>query len=244
MLTTDQAICLRTVTYSETSQIVTLFGRTYGKISAIAKGSRRAKSSFDGPLEIFSFGDIVYSPGKNESLCTLTEFQQSPVFLPLRRNLFALNCGLFGAELLDSLTHDYDPSPDLFDSFVQFLEDIQQTCEQSQGIAFLLIFQLTLLKEVGLAPVFSECVNCKNRFSRHWRQAWFSSAANGVVCQDCEQAFVDKSRLPKEAAECFADLKQVLSVPESTIRKMERSLIDHFTHLLHRPPKTAKYLLQ
>src|SRR5210317_1801414 len=100
MLTTDQAICLRTVTYSETSQIVTLFGRTYGKISAIAKGSRRAKSSFDGPLEIFSFGDIVYSPGKSESLCTLTEFQQSPVFLPLRRNLFALNCGFFSAELM------------------------------------------------------------------------------------------------------------------------------------------------
>ncbi|MBM4027044.1 MAG: DNA repair protein RecO, partial [Planctomycetes bacterium] len=41
MLTKDQAICLRTVDYSETSQVVTLFARQAGKVRAIAKGSKR-----------------------------------------------------------------------------------------------------------------------------------------------------------------------------------------------------------
>ena len=52
----DKAICLRAVNYSETSQVVTLFTRDHGKIAAMAKGSRRAKSSFDGAIEVFSFG--------------------------------------------------------------------------------------------------------------------------------------------------------------------------------------------
>ena len=53
MLTKDTAICIRTVDYSETSQIVTFFTRAKGKLTAIAKGSKRPKSAFDGTVEIF-----------------------------------------------------------------------------------------------------------------------------------------------------------------------------------------------
>ncbi|MFQ6036643.1 MAG: DNA repair protein RecO, partial [Sedimentisphaerales bacterium] len=56
MLIKDTAICIRAVDYSETSQIVTFFTRATGKIRAIAKGSKRPKSAFDGPIEILSFG--------------------------------------------------------------------------------------------------------------------------------------------------------------------------------------------
>lgn len=37
MLIKDYAICIRVIDYSETSQIVTFFTKTAGKISAIAK---------------------------------------------------------------------------------------------------------------------------------------------------------------------------------------------------------------
>ena len=45
MLKKDQAVCLRKADYSETSQVVTLFTRSHGKIPAMAKGAKRAKSS-------------------------------------------------------------------------------------------------------------------------------------------------------------------------------------------------------
>ncbi|MFN5395348.1 MAG: DNA repair protein RecO, partial [Planctomycetota bacterium] len=38
------AIVLKTVEWSETSLVVTLFTKDFGKISAIAKGARRLKS--------------------------------------------------------------------------------------------------------------------------------------------------------------------------------------------------------
>ncbi len=120
MPTKDRAVCLRAIDYSETSQIVTLFGRLSGKIRAIAKGSKRAKSAFDGPIEALSFGDIVFSGARKEGLATLTEFQQQPVPGRLRGHLFTLNSALFAAELLDRLTDEYDPHPDLFDHLIQF----------------------------------------------------------------------------------------------------------------------------
>ena len=72
MLTKDTAICVRTTDFSETSQILTLFTRAAGKISAIAKGSKRPKSAFDGPVEVFSYGRIVFSDSTKEKLATLT----------------------------------------------------------------------------------------------------------------------------------------------------------------------------
>ncbi len=125
MLKKDCAVCLRTANYSETSQVVTLFGRDCGKISAIAKGSKRPKSAFDGPIEIFSFGDIVFAPGRPGKLATLTEFEQRTVFGRLRNNLFALNGSFFTAELLDVFTLEFDPHLELFDAFVRFLTDAQ-----------------------------------------------------------------------------------------------------------------------
>ncbi len=77
MITKDTAICIRAIDYSETSQILTFFTRDTGKIGAIAKGSKRPKSSFGGPFEIFSYGKIVFAESNKDKLSTLTEFESS-----------------------------------------------------------------------------------------------------------------------------------------------------------------------
>ncbi len=183
MLKKDKAVCLRTADYSETSQVVTLFSRGSGKLSAIAKGSKRPKSSFDGPIEVFSFGDIVYAPPRWAALATLTEFDQKRGFLNLRKNLTALNCAYFGAELLEAFTRDLDPHTDLFDSFLQFLSDIQ-TADSRNGLGLLILFQLTLLAEVGTKPVVTECVNCRTGFSEKWRDVHFAASAADLIHQN------------------------------------------------------------
>ncbi len=243
MLTKDTAICIRTTDYSETSQIVTLFTRAAGKISAIAKGSKRPKSAFDGPLEVFSFGNVVFSDSR-EKLATLTEFQQQPGLTDLANNLFALNCCLFGAELVNSLTHDYDPHPELFDSFLQFLQDTNEKQGQ-KALLFLILFQLTLLREIGLMPILNACANCKtshgSQVTSH--EFYFSSSANGLICGDCEASFPDKIKLTKNAADCLANTKLIAEANEKTLNEIEMVLIKHFTEILHRPPKMAKYVL-
>ena len=46
-----EAIVLRTIDYSETSRIVTLFTRELGKTGIMAKGARAAKSRFGSTLQ-------------------------------------------------------------------------------------------------------------------------------------------------------------------------------------------------
>jgi DNA repair protein RecO (recombination protein O) len=249
MLTKDTAICIRALDYSETSQILTLFTRAAGKISVIAKGSKRPKSAFDGPVEVFSYGRIVFSDSTKEKLVTLTEFEQQPGFADLANNLFALNCCLFGAELVNSLTNEYDPHPELFDSFLQFLQDANERRATSDKrrdlLSLLILFQLTLLREIGLMPILNACANCKTSYGSRVTsdEFYFSSSANGFICRDCEASFPDKIGLTKNAANCLANTKLIAETNKQTLNEIEKILIHHFTEILHRQPKMAKYVL-
>jgi len=245
MLTKDRAVCVRTVDYSETSQVVTLFARLSGKVSAIAKGSKRAKSAFDGPIEVLSCGDIVFSGTSKETLATLTEFQLYPMQGGLRRNLFALHSALFAAELLNSLTDDYDPHLVLFDHTLQLLQDLdgpELARDRRDVMIRLILFQLVLLREIGLRPVVDMCANCKRPFSKTWREVYFSSSANGLICRDCEMSYPDKVRLGSAAAAGLANLRQITRLQGRAVEEIERVLIHHFTETLGRRPKMAKHI--
>jgi len=249
MLTKDLAICIRDIDYSETSQIVTLFTRQVGKLNAIAKGSKRPKSKFDGPIEILSFGEIIFSDSSREKLSTLTEFQQRNL-IHAHKDLFALNCCLFGAELINSLTHDFDPHPALFDSFLQFLQNVSKhqssSIKHQHILRLLILFQLSLLKEIGLQLIFSHCVNCKTRYEiRNTRyEGYFSSSASGLICRDCEASFPDKIKLSRKALQCLANTKLLSDTNEKTLNEIEKVLIHHLTQTLGYPPKMSKHILE
>ncbi|MHC5164459.1 MAG: DNA repair protein RecO [Planctomycetota bacterium] len=242
----DTAICLRMVNYSETSQVVTLFTRDSGKVAAMAKGSRRAKSSFDGPIEVFSFGEVMFIIKESGGqLATLTEFDQQPRFRLLSQNLNALNAALFAAELTEKFLEDHDPHPDLFDKYIKFLETIQREENHANRLAWLILYQLRLLEEIGVAPVLDTCVNCeaKSEPRQSWSGHYFSSRENGLLCPDCEMAFPEKRAVDPALLDI---LNNPAKLPKTDIKKLkgiEALLIYHFTELLHKPPKMAKYFM-
>ena len=118
MLKKDKGICVRTTDYSESSQILTFFSAQTGKLNVIAKGARRPKSPFGGPIELLSVGDMVFSLKDSEKLGTLTEF--NPVFFGsgLRKKILSLNCALFACELLNLFTKELDAHPAVFDEAI------------------------------------------------------------------------------------------------------------------------------
>ena len=235
----DKAICLLAVNYSETSQVVTLFTRNHGKVAAMAKGSRRTKSSFDGALEVFSFGEVMLIIKESGGqLAMLTEFSQQPGFRMLSQNLDALNAALFASELTEKFLEDHDPHPDLFDKYTKFLETVQKAKEESLTVAWLILYQLRLLEEAGVALMLDACVNCG---AEETRGCYFSSHENGLLCANCEMAFPEKRAVD---ASLIGILNNPAKLPQTGIKKLkeiESLLIYHLTELLHKPPRMAKY---
>ncbi|HEX41239.1 MAG TPA: DNA repair protein RecO [Phycisphaerales bacterium] len=250
MLTSDTGICIRAVDYSETSQVLTFFTRDHGKLGVIAKGSKRPKSAFGGPIEMFAHGQLTFTANADRALATLTGFEieanrTNPA--SVSADLYVLHGCLLGVELLDHMTDEHDPHPDLYEAFVAFVADMCESAakpSRRDTLALLILFELQLLMAVGLRPVLDRCANCRTAVGRDVRGYYFSSAANGLICRDCESSFHDKVALSTPVAACLTRLATIAQAPLRTLRDLEKVLLGHFAGLMHRAPRMAKYVLR
>src|SRR5947207_2399789 len=120
------ALVIRGTDFSETSRIVTLWTKEFGKIRALAKGGRRLKSNFDVALDLLTRCGIVFIRKSSTSLDLLTEARVEERFLHLRHDLPALYGAYYVAEMLGDWAQDYDPHPLLFDEAVGTLRNLGQ----------------------------------------------------------------------------------------------------------------------
>src|SRR4051812_49490051 len=74
-----QAVVLRSIRYGEADRIVHLYPPMGGRVGAIAKGARRARSRFGGRLEPFFRLDLLLHEGRGELLTvTAAETVEGP----------------------------------------------------------------------------------------------------------------------------------------------------------------------
>src|SRR5215207_7250550 len=107
------AIVLRVIEFSETSSILTLFTREFGKIHGLAKGARRPKGPFESALDLLGLVRIVFLRKSSDALDLVTEAKLERRFRPASGDLSSLYAAYYVAELLSDLTEKYDPHPEL-----------------------------------------------------------------------------------------------------------------------------------
>jgi DNA repair protein RecO (recombination protein O) len=138
------AFVLHSYPYKETSLIVDLFTRDYGRIAVVAKGAKRPLSKLRGVLQTFQPLSVSWS-GKSE-LRTLIDAEWVGGMLPIERT--ALLCGFYLNELLVKLLARDDPHRALFDHYISTLNELAH--DEPAQIA-LRKFERALLKETGVA---------------------------------------------------------------------------------------------
>jgi DNA repair protein RecO (recombination protein O) len=252
-LTRDRCICVRKVEYSETSQILTLFGREHGLMRLIAKGAhRRTKaghSKFDGGLDLLDLGDAVFSLRLEKDLATLTEWALRDGHLELRGNLRALYLAQYAAELVGLLVEEHDPHPQLFDRFEQTIRGLATAAREELFLAF----QLDLFRESGYLPNLGGCANCGTGFSD--RQPWsFSPSRGGIVCQACEGVAHDRIALDPRLLSMVGLILRLprqngslMRLPRLTRHQtdpLNRVFAEHMQHTLGRRLRLVKHVMR
>jgi len=180
------AIVLRVVEFSETSCVVTLFTEDFGKIGALAKGARRAKSPFEGALDLLALARIVLIRKSSDTLDLLTEAKLQRRFRSAERSLARLYAGYYVAELLSELTEPGDPHRQLFQAADAALLalDSDEPVNNNMTAETVLRFEMAALLEAGHLPSLDQCVVCGKAVTIEKRVA-FGMTAGGVLCEDC-----------------------------------------------------------
>jgi DNA repair protein RecO (recombination protein O) len=138
------AFVLHSYPYNETSLIIDLFTRDFGRIAVVAKGAKRPMSKLRGVLQTFQPLSVSWS-GKSE-LRTLIDAEWVGGMRPIEKT--ALLCGFYLNELLVKLLARDDAHPALFDHYVATLNQLAHD-EPAQIV--LRKFERALLKETGVA---------------------------------------------------------------------------------------------
>lgn len=240
------AIVVRTIDFSETSLVVTLFTREFGKMGALAKGAKRLKSPFESALDLLALCRIVFLRKSSDALDLVTEAKLMRRFRLDERSLAGLYGGYYVAELLAELTHDYEPMPELFDLADSTLVELSAGRNVATNVVR---FELNTLRLLGLCPSLALCVGCGCDLSQAARTA-FGHLDGGVLCEQCRvgrhQVATVRSQTLRTMAE-LAGLEGEGSESEMTIdRRIQgelRGLLNHYmAHLLGKRPKMQRYL--
>jgi DNA repair protein RecO (recombination protein O) len=254
-----EAVVLRSMRYGEADRILHAYTPHRGRVSAIAKGVRRARSRFGGRLEPFFRLRLELHEGRGE-LLTVTGAQTLDGFPRLREDAGALDAAARACDAVGRLFETSEPHPGVFNLLCRKLALLDGQAagagaaareertlarpagERPAGLeaaaarAGALQFRLKLLHAAGLFPQLGACARCGD--PEHL--VGFSGAAGGVVCGACEAGSFP---LEEEAHGFMTEalgraLAETPAAPERALGQVERAIsetLEHHAHLRLRP---------
>ncbi|MBA2115666.1 DNA repair protein RecO [Bremerella alba] len=238
------AIVIRTVDFSETSCIATLFTEDFGKITALAKGCKRPKSPFESALDVLTVSGIVFLHKKSDSLDLLTEAKVERRFRAGQKSSDHLYAGYYLAELLAQLTDHSDPHPELF----HLADEILSQLNQYEAVAPLVLrFEMMLLRHLGQLPELTHCVETGEPIAERGRTP-FGLLAGGVLSRKARSGH-------RQVIDVAVDTLQLLSIYAAEDERWKRTEIPsrlamevralvnrYLSHTLGKTPRLREYL--
>lgn len=215
-----EGLVIKRTNYSEADQILTIFTKNRGKVSAIAKGSRKLTSRKGGHLELLNHS--IFSLAEGKSLYIITEAETIEPFSEIKSDLDKSSLGYYLAEFIDEFLPEAQRSYPFFRLCLMALGYLNDAEEKSSQV-LIHAFELKALTALGFAPEIRKCVICQQPLTWGELNA-FSPECGGVVCSRCSNG--DGFRLDEDLVEL---LREVTCLPWKKINRIkarERPLED------------------
>ncbi len=239
-----EAVVLRTRNLGEADKILTLFTKDRGKVSAVARGSRRPRNHLMGVSQLFTHSNFLIFRGKN--LDSVSQGTIINAWLNLREDLLKMAYASYIVELVDRLTEEYDPSASVYSLLVAVFDRLQIDGLETRLARF---FELRFLRLIGLEPQLQRCVGCDTIMTDTGNQLRFSPREGGVLCYRCQRSRTDTLSLSLGAyqimrwlSDADIDRLSVLQMPKVVEDEVEETLRSFLNFHLQRPLKSLEFL--
>lgn len=220
------AIVLRRISCGETDRIVTLFSREKGKISGIAKGSRKPASRLAGPTETMICARFQLAKGTNLDVITQAEVKES--FPQIHSDLMRLAYASYMIEAADGFALEDEVNEGLFRLLMSSLYMLERLVEPETAAR---VFDLRLMRELGYEPVLDRCLRCGRPLGT--AKAGFSPSSGGMVCRDC--GYLPNDAVPISDAALDA-MRRLIDARPASVRDiaLNRSVLDELARAMGR----------
>lgn len=239
---TANGIVLRRIDLGEKDRILTVYTREQGKLSAVAKGSRRPGSKLAGSSEPFTYSKMFLSTGRDLDVLTQADIKES--FPNVKNDIKSVAYGVYLLELTNAFVDERQPNFELFDTLLSSMYVLESGTDPELTARF---YELHLLSLLGYEPNFSACLRCGREVGRE--KVLFSPALGGIVCEECGTAPPDAIQVPGALASYVRALRRTepqklkdLNVPQGARRDLARVLKWHIRYRLEQDLKSTEFI--
>jgi DNA repair protein RecO (recombination protein O) len=169
---------LRARPLGEADRIYTLFTAERGKLDAVAKGVRRAKSHLAGRLEFLAEASLTLHRGRNLDVIASAEIASTHWRAIVEPAAFAT--AHVAVEIVDAFCETDLALPEVYELLRGLVRALGATADPS---ALLPRFELRLLAALGIGPSADACVRCGRALEA--LPAWADLEAGGLACEGC-----------------------------------------------------------
>ncbi len=169
MIVETEAVVLHSMDFRDTSKIVTLYSKKFGKIKVVAKGTRNQKTNkFGSSLEPMTHSSVVIYKKEQQDLHLLSKSEIVTSFSRMQTDSERMFTGLGLIELMNMVMHNEEENERLFLMLAASLKTID-TAEKN-AVNVLLAFMVKMFDQFGFGLSVDSCVNCgreteKNEFT-------------------------------------------------------------------------------
>ncbi len=175
-----QGIVLKAVRYEENDIILTLFTRKLGKVSALAKGAKRNKSSLLSSSQLFSYSN--YNLKKQGGMYRVNQSDIIKSFYDISYDIEAFSYATYITKLVENSTLENQTNNRLFILLAQTLHLLTQKDTDKKFITR--AFELKFLDYIGFKPIVNRCSSCS---SKDLKNPVFNVYEGGVICGLCSE---------------------------------------------------------
>lgn len=158
-------------------KMLTMLTPGQGKISCVAKGARRPKSSLLAGTQFLCFGEyIMYKGAENY---TINSCETIEMFYNIRTDLDKLENAVKITKIIQDVTGENE---NCYKILQLYLNTLYMISEYEKDANFKIsIFKLKLLCYLGFRPKIEKCTSCGEKENL----AYFSIKDNGLKCKKC-----------------------------------------------------------
>jgi len=180
-----QGIVLKTRSYGETSKLLTMYTKAFGRINALAKGAKKIKSRFGSSMELFTESKMMLYKKSTAGLYLVSQTEIISSFPGLSCEITKFSTASVMSEFIYNFTPQGEANSALYNFFRASL-DLLNGSNNEENI--LMAFMAKFLWLSGYKMHLKTCASCGKEikmgpsYGTHKR---ISARHGGVMCSEC-----------------------------------------------------------
>jgi len=218
-----EGIILSYTNYSESSKILNVYTKQYGRIGILSKGCRSIKSNLRVVSDKMAYGyfNIYYKPNGLSSLISVDIING---FNNIKKDIEKISYAAYIIDLISQVEKE-TKSKDLYDILISSLIKIEDGLNPKVITS---IVEFKCLSYLGVLPSIDACVICGN----DKKIITIDGDKGGFICQNCynKERIVDQKTIKLLRLFYYVDINKIseLNIKEINIKEIDAFLSKYY----------------